>query len=333
MSINAFGDLGQSLFLRRETSRLNSELQKLAGELASGQRSDLADYVSGDFRTLAGLERSIDKLDAYSKTIEEVSLITSVSQEALEKFGSGAIQIANSIVGLDAALDTTSVDALGTEARGQFSSAVSALNTSIAGRSLFSGRAFDTAPLVDAETILADLSTAASGATNATDVLTVLDTYFSPGGTFETVSYLGSPISDPILVDDGFSVSELPLATDPRISETLKNLAAVALIDTGVLAGNTEERANLARFSGIGIISAENDLLDIRSKLGSSQQRVEMTKAEIAAERSIIEIARQEITATDQVQTATELRHTEEQLQTIFIITGRLSSLNLSAYL
>ncbi len=85
MSLTTIGDLAQSFQMRRDTSRLNETLRRLAGELSSGQKSNLVDAVRGDFRALSGLERSLSPLDAYEVSVKEAALAAEVGQGILER--------------------------------------------------------------------------------------------------------------------------------------------------------------------------------------------------------------------------------------------------------
>lgn len=52
------GDLAQAYQMRRHNAALQTHLARLTEEMTTGVRSDLAEAVSGDFRALAGLDRS-----------------------------------------------------------------------------------------------------------------------------------------------------------------------------------------------------------------------------------------------------------------------------------
>lgn len=334
MSFTTIGDLAQSFTLRRETARLNEHLQRLAGELATGETRDLIGEVRGDFRALAGLERSLTSLDAYEVSVKEAALAAEVGQDILGRIAVDAGTLSSSLLLVQESTDAQLTGSAAEDARQKFAAAVTGLNTNVAGRTLFAGQAFDRPALADSETILADLAAAVGPAANAADVLTAVDAFFAPGGAFETVSYLGSATAaGPVSLGDGSTADPFLEATAPEIVEVLKDLATAALIDLGVLSGAPEERATLARTAGERLLTAEASLVSVRADLGVSQERIEAARSRIGAERAAYELARSEIRAADPLETASQLRQIEDQLQSLYLVTGRLSNLSLVNFL
>jgi flagellar hook-associated protein 3 FlgL len=334
MSITSIGDLAQSLQLRREMARLNGDLQRLSTELATGETTDLAGRVRGDFRALAGLERSLSSLAAFEVAVNEASLAAEAGQDILGRIAADAGTLSSSLILVQEATDAQLTASTGAAARQRFAAAVTGLNTNVAGRTLFAGQAFDRPALADAETVLADLATAVGPAATAADVLAAVDAYFAPGGAFESTSYLGSSTAaDPVPLGDGSTTEPFRRATDPEIVEVLKGLATAALIDLNVLAAAPDERAALARTAGERLLTAEAGLVAARAELGVSQERIESARSRIGAERAAYEIARAEIREADPTETAMQLRQAEMQLQSLYVITGRLSGLSLTNYL
>lgn len=334
MSITTIGDLAQSFQLRRETARLNSELQRLAGQLASGQKSDIVGAVAGDFRALSGIQRSLSSLDAYEVGAKEAALAAEVGQDILGRIANDSSEISASLILVQESTDAQLTGAAAADARQKFSAAINGLNTNVAGRTLFSGQAFDRPALVDAETILGNLVTAIGPQATAQDVLTAVDAWFAPGGGFETTAYVGSATpADRIEFGDGSSADPFLQATDPEIVETLKGLATAAIIDLGVLSSVPIERAALARAAGERLLSAGAELVSIRSDLGIAQERIDAARSRIASERSAFEFARVEILTADPLESASQLRQVEDQLQSLYVITGRLANLSLANYL
>ncbi len=334
MSFTTLGDLAQSFQLRREIARLNEGLMRYSGELSTGEKSDLIGEVRGDFRALAGLERSLTSLDAYEVSVKEASLAAEVGQDILGRIASDASSLSSSLLLVQESTDAQLTGSAAADARQKFAAAVTGLNTNVAGRTLFAGQAFDRPALDDPETILADLMTAVGPATTAADVFTAVDAFFAPGGTYETVSYLGSATpADAVSLGDGSSADPFLGATTPEVVDVLKNLATAALIDLGVLNTAPAERAVLARSTGERLLTAEASLVSVRADLGVSQERIETARTRIASERESYEIARSEIRAADPLQAATQLQQLEGQLQSLYFITGRLSDLSLTNYL
>lgn len=334
MTFSSVGDLARSFQLSRETARLNADLQRFAGEVASGRKEDLIGAVRGDFRALAGLERSLTSLDAHEVTVNESALAAEAGQDILGRIAADANDLSASLLLVQEATDAQLTASAAEDARQKFSSAVSGLNTIVAGRTLFAGQAFDGPALDASETILGDLAVAVAAETTAADVLTAIDTFFAPGGYFETTSYLGSANpANPVALGNGSTADPLRGATDPEIVEVLKDLATAAVIDLGVLAGIPEERAELARTAGERLVTSQAQLVGLRADLGVAQERIESARSRIGAERASYELARLEILQADPLESAAQLRQVEDQLQSLYIITGRIYNLSLANYL
>ena len=334
MSFNSIGDLAQAIQLRRETARLNSDLQRLAGQVASGQKADVIEAVRGDFRVLAGLEQSLTALDAFEVTVNEATLAAESGQAILDRIATDSIELSSSLLLVQEASDVQLTAAAAADARQVFASSVTGLNTIVAGRTLFAGQAFDGPALDDPETILADLNTALVAETTAAGVLTAIDTFFAPGGPFETTSYLGSADpADPVSLGNGMQADPFLSATDREIVEVLKSQATAAVMDLGILAGNPEERAELARTTGERLVTAESNLVVLRADLGAAEERIETARTRIGAERSSFELAKLEILQADPLDSVAQLRQAEGQLESLFLITGRLYNLTLANYL
>lgn len=334
MTLTSIGDLAQNFQLRRDTARVNSDLSRLANELSSGLKSDIGAAVGGDYRALAGLERSLETLDAYGVAAAEAALATEASQNVLQRIGDGVGALANSLLLVQGLPDSQLLDTSTRDARSQFAAAVAGLNSSVAGRSIFAGQNFQGPALDDAETTLGNLFAAIGTPATANDVLTAVDAWFSPGGGFEATAYLGSGApATPVRVADGIEVAALRQATDPEIVEALKGLATAALLDFGVLSGTPDERIALGRAAGERMLTAQDGLIDLQSEIGVVQERISRAQARNLAEQSSYDIARSDIVSADPYETATRLQSAEAQLRTLYVVTGRLSGLSLVNYL
>ena len=329
----SFGDLAQNLQLRRESARIDASIQQLSTELVTGRTTDLVGTVSGDLRGLSGIESSLQLADTRDVVFNEAGLVAGAAQLALGQISEDSNELANTLIVLDQASDALLVDAAAAEATSKFASAVTSLNTQVAGRSIFAGQAFDQPALADPTTILNDLYATVSVETNAADILTAVDAWFAPGGSFEVAHYTGAATADTIQLGNGEVANPPPIATDSQLVETLKGMAIGALVDMGVLSGQQNERVALARASGESLLTSQGTLVNARADLGIAQERIDTAKTRISFERTSLELARSEILDVDPYDTATRLQAAEAQLRTLFSITGRLSDLSLTNYL
>lgn len=334
MTFLSIGDLAQSFQLRRDTARVQGDLLRLSGELSSGLRSDLAAATAGDLGPLAAIERDLDAVDAFTLAAKEAKFIGEVANDVLGRISDDLGVSAATLLMSETLVQPALVDNAASDARQRFDSAVAALNTQVAGRSLFSGQAYDTAPLADADAILGDLYVVVSVETTVEAALAAIDTWFAPGGAFETTAYLGSSAdAPPVRLGDGAVAQPTLRAADPRIVESLKSFASAALLDLGLFAGSPNLRADMARTSGERLLSASDDLNAARAAIGEGQQAVERARVRLESERSAFELARNEIVSADPFETAVRLQEAQSQLETLYIVMSRLSAMSLAGYL
>ena len=187
MRVNGGSELARMQMLQRQAVATRNRLDVAAKELTTNLKANRFEASGGNLTRLFALERSLDRNAVFSQTISLTELRLEIMQESFGQMLKPAE---------DLALDLTQAAALGdysgamlhaTTARSAFVDAVGLLNTQVAGQSLFAGTETDSAALVDAEAILADLSAAVAGATTAADAIAAVDAYFaSPAGGFFT---------------------------------------------------------------------------------------------------------------------------------------------------
>lgn len=334
MSFTTIGDLSQSFQLRRDNARLKTDIQRLTAELSNGRLSDLRSATGGDLRPLAALERSVSLLAAFETSGAEAALFAETAQSVLARIEDGSGTLSGAALLARTSAVPSQIDAIGREAAQQFEAAVSRLNVQAAGRSVFAGVATDGPALRPGSEILGALELAVAGAATAADVETALDTWFGPGGDFETVAYVGSPDPlRPIPIAEGERVDLPVTARDPAIRETLRAMALGALLDRGVLDGNTAERAVLAGASGEDLLAAKDRLVALRAGVGDAEAAIDRARGRTAAERAAAELARAAIAETDPFRAAAELQAVQGQLETLYAVTARLSRLSLAEFL
>lgn len=328
------GDLAQSFMLRQQNTDLKSRMNQFSQELASGRTADVARHLSGSYSYLADVERNLTLLDSYDAATGEAILFTQTMQDVLERFqtlstdlGSAALTAAGSF--LDEAVISAS-----TRATEDLESMVNAVNSTVAGRALFSGIDSDTVPLVSHEDILADLRTALAGQTTLAGVQGVLDTWFDTGGGFDTVAYQGSATSlQPFVLGEGETV-DLDLRGDDEAFRTMLKFASMAALTADQALGfDSELQAQMMKAAGEGLSFQQERLVQIRADLGYAQTRAQESSARIVSERAGYLIAQSELLAVDPYETATQLEDVQFQLEALYAMTVKLARLSLTDYL
>lgn len=337
MHATGFGDLAASYRGSLQSTRIKTELARLSDELASGQKSDLSTGAGGDLARYAAFENTLNALSGYGVVAREASLLAETMQASLgfitdlnDKLGPDLIWHGQN--GTDPAMGV-----IANEAREGLETVISSLNTRVADRALFSGTGTDRAALADADTILTSLQTAitTAGATTDTDIIAAVDDWFDAvGGGFETVGYLGEATDLAPLRIGRDEDAEFELRADSTsIRDVLKGYTLAALVADGAVGTTLQSRSNLLQEAGARLIAGNDALHEERADLGATQERIERATAKNAAEATSLELARTNLLAADPFTAATELQAAELQLQSLFTLTGRLSSLSLVNFL
>ncbi len=335
MNFLSVGDLALTFQNIRQNTVLKTEMARLSHELASGRVSDLSTAVGGDYSPLVSFERDLKTNIAYATANAEAALFAITIQASLEKIQQTTSELGPALLEAGTLENPMMVQTTSTDAKVKFAAVISALNVRVADRYAFSGTATDRKPLADANAILGALQVAISAETTAAGVETAVDAWFEDvGGGFETMGYTGSVTSmSPFRLSDADAVELEITAADPELRDVLKGIALAALVGENILGGDQSERAALSRIAGQKMINADTTLAVVRAKIGSAEARIEGTSARNAAEQISLEIARNEITAVDPYQVASELTAVNLQLETLYTLTVRMSRLSLTEYM
>ncbi|GAB4386324.1 flagellin [Albidovulum sp.] len=334
MSYISIGDMAQTYQMRRHHVELQKHLTRLSKELASGQRADLAEAVSGDFKALAGLERSLGVLQSFETATSEAALFGQSLQTVLGNSQAIAEELAPALLMAATSSSPTMVASAGFDARQKLEAVVSNLNTEVADRFLLSGDATDRPPLASAQDILTGLTAAIGGQTTASGVAAAVAAWFDApagGGGFIDQIYGGSATAlAPFRIGENETAALDVLATDPAIRDTLEALALGALVDQGALAGDVAGQSLLIRWSGEGLVGAADGLAHLRARVGTFESAVSQAASRNAAQASALTIARNEIVAADPYETASALELVQTQVETLYTLTARLSRMSLA---
>ena len=107
----------------------------------------------------------------------------------------------------------------------------------------------------------------------------------------------------------------------------------MAAVDSGSFGGEiTEQRAFAGAASG-RIFEAAQEIVTLRASFGQTEQRIEDGLGVAAAETTALQLGRRDIAGRDPYEAATEFTALEGQLQSLYTVTARLSSLTLTNYL
>lgn len=334
MSSVSLGDLSQSFLTQRRSVELRDALSKLTDELTSGKVSDVKEVLSGNQNYLTDLERSMTVLQGYSDANTEAAYFTSTMQSALER-----VQDFSGQLGLDLILAGDGpvgviAGSLPENAQSQLEGMINTLNSDIAGRSLFAGTATDSNPLESADTLLATLSAVIAGAGEPQDIIDAAQVWFDDPAGFDAIIYTGSNTAlAPFSLSDTERVSLDIRANDPAIKQTLLFTAVAALAEDPALGLSASEQTELFRLTGLGLQLGQDQITDVRSRIGIVEARIETISVRNQTEATTAEAARNELLLADPFETATVLETVQFQLQSLYSVTVRSSQLSLANFL
>ncbi|KEO54333.1 flagellin [Thioclava pacifica] len=333
MNYLSVGDMAQSFQMRQHNLQLKTAMAKLTEEVMTGLKQDLGVVVSGDFTSLAGIDRSRSVLDSYDIATSEADLVAGTVQNSLQTIRSLNDGIGVALLSAATTATKPMIDATVNDAATRFDTLISMLNRNVTGRYLFSGGATDTRPLPDSVSILAALSAELAGVTDANDAVARIDDWFDDAAGFSATQYQGSTPQSEFRIAEGETARIEITASDPALRDAMKGIAMAALLSDGLFSGNLEARSSMANAAGARVIEGDDALAGLAAKLGTIEAKIADAAVRNAAERSALEIARNELIGADPYESASALEAVRTQLETLYTLTSRLSSLSMTDYM
>lgn len=326
------GDASLTNILARQGADLRSQVQRAAQEVATGKHADISATLRGDLTPLLAIDASLSRLSAYGSTATDAAVQTAAQQSAMTGMSQLTNGISTALMGTTDVSTVAQVNTLASDARGRLASVIGLLNAQTGGRAVFSGVDTDTPPLGSSDDLLAALETAAVGATTADQVATAVTTWFDDPLGFGAF-YQGGAGLAPIPIAAGETADVSTTAMDPAIRETLAGLAMAALLDRGALPGDPQERARLAATAGLSLTRSEEDRVTLAARIGTVEAQIETARTRNGAEETALGILRSDIGSVDPYEAATRLENVRAQLESLYLVTARVSRLSLTEYI
>lgn len=326
------GDASLTNILARQGAELRGQVQRASQEVATGRHSDLNRTLRGDLSPILAIDASLSRLSTYGRTTADLAAQAQAQQSALAGLSQLAIGITTTLLGSRDFPTPAQINAAAADARGRLASAVGLLNSQIGGRAVFAGVETGTVPLGTVDDMLTALETAAVGATTAGQVAAAVTTWFDDPLGYGAFYRGGDPLT-PVAIAPGETAELSTTAMDPAIRTTLAGFAMAALLDRGLLAGNPEERARLAQTAGQTLLTGEDARIDLAARLGTVEGRIEAARTRNAAEETALGILRSDIGSIDPYEAATRLETARSQLESLYLVTARVSRLSLTEFL
>ena len=330
----SLGDLATSFMLQNRGSALKAEMSRLTQELTSGQVADVKNVLAGNYSYLTGIEASLSTLQGYKIASTEATHFASSMQSVLENIQDSTSSLgANLILVSTGGLDDVALKS-GNEAFETLKGTMNALNTNIAGRSLFSGAATDQLALGSAEELMIELRTVLVGVIGAASKVSAIQNWFDDPVGFDATVYGGSDTGlSPFQLAESEGLTLDIKATNPELKDTLKNLAIAAISADETLTVNYTERSELLLAAGEGMLQNQDDLTSLRAQIGFAEARIDSMATRNASESVSLEYAKGTLLAADPYETATRLEEVQFQLQSLYAVTVKTSQLSLVNFL
>lgn len=335
MTLISIGDMAQTFMLRRFSAGMKQDAKIAAKELTTGYSADIGKKLGGELSRLSGLEASLSRLKGYKVVSDTMSLSATTMQSVLGQIDKLTDGLGTSLMSASNMESSGLLDGLVTDSAERFKSVLASLNTKVGDSSLFAGVATDRPAVSSPEVILSALEAAitGAGAISAADIETAVTTWFDDPSGFATVGYLGGTASSAISISPEDQVDLGITALDPAIKDTLKSLSLVALVARGTVVPDPDTGKELVNRAGAALLQNQSDRTALSGRLGYMQARIDQAQTRNEAENSALQLARNNLLAVDPYEAATRMEAAQNQLETLYSVTARLSRLKLVDFL
>ncbi|WP_342077366.1 flagellin [Yoonia sp. SS1-5] len=334
MPVTSVGDMAQQFVSMRNGGRIKTDLSQLAQSLSTGRVTDVTATLGGETARLSGINYTLNQLESYEQVSKETTQTLSGIQTILSQVNSLRAQTSEQLLLLSDESNPSQIDEAGRASRETFNQMIATLNTRVADRSLLSGSAVEAQALADGDDMIADMIATLGGATTSDDILQGIDTWFDdPAGGFETMGYLGDRGPDPEKrLSDTKSLVIDARANDAEIINLLK-AAAVAAIADELPTIDLQTKSTLLQSAGRSLFAAADGMVDVQARIGFSEANIARWAAELNAEKTALQIAKNDMISADPFDTASRLQSAQLQLETHYSVTARMSRISLLDYI
>lgn len=333
MAMLSIGDMAQFYSSRRANTRMTTELKSLGTELTTGIKSDLRAAVAGDSGPLSSLERSLTRLQGFKTATSEARLYSQTTQDVLGRVAGQLQAMVPVLAPIYSGTNLSAIDAASSRVAAAFDASVATLNTAVGGRHVMSGVTSGSPALASAEVIMDALKASVAGLTDADDISVAVDEWFAPTGGFDSAGYTGGAARAAVRISPEDDVRIDATANEPAIRTALAALAKGALAVEGVTSLDADGRAKLLQKTLTDTANGETELVLLRARVGSAQERIELASARNESEKASLETTRLALIAADPYETATRMELVQAQLESLYTITARMSRLSLTNYI
>lgn len=333
MTMVSFGDLAQSFLLRHNMARLKADVARSSQEVASGRVHDIGAAVHGDHSKLTSISYARKMTEGYKSAASDAAFKNDAVQNVIEALNSSSQDLVAQLLSAPMAGESNQIALTAEDATSRFSAALSSLNTSISGQSLFAGTKTNGDAVGNAETILAALRQEIAGVSNTDEALAKVKAWFDTPDGFESTAYLGGEPHQSIQVSATDRLWAGPTANDPAFRAVLSGLAMASLLTDQNLTMTSAARAELAQKTGEYLTDGQNKLIHLGARVGVVEARTSKAQADNMSSLLQYELEQSDIVSSDKYRSAIELEAAQTNIETLYAMTSRLSQLSLAEVL
>jgi flagellar hook-associated protein 3 FlgL len=336
MKLHGSSELSRMQLLQRQAVEVRAALDRAAQEATTGLKVDKYKATGGNLARLFTIERMLERNAVYRETISVTEMRLDVMQDGLGRALGWAEQVSVDLLTATNLGDYAGATLHAQTAQRAFLDTVSMLNTRLAGQMLFAGIATDRPALAEGAAMLAQIEGIVAGAPDAATAEALIEDYFAGIGApnFRDDGYLGA-LEDlaGAEIADGVRLDYAVRADAGELVAALKGHAMAAMVARGALAGAPAEEMALLGAAGRALLASREGLLELRARVGVSQNTVEIAQAERRAEYETYDMARAKIIGADAFVAASAFQAMQAQLESVFTVTARLSTLRFANFI
>lgn len=335
-NLSATSDLARSYQLRLSQGGLKSKLTDLSLEVSSGIKSDIAASLRGDLSRIANIESRLSTLKTYADNMTEAKGFLSGMQSALDSLQSLASRTGTALLSDALVSSQVTLNIYLEKAPEEFKSILSTLNTSIGGRSLFSGSRTDSQAVAAYEKVIEQLKDRVEPAGTAEEIIDRIEAYFDDTvgmPNFSNNAYYGNDASANSIIIGETKTAIMPItANSHELRNVLKGFASLAYASERSDLDFSTQRS-ISRAAAAFISSADTEIISAQTRIGTQEEHISAELASNTSNQSALSVARGALISSDPYETAAALNEVEMNLEHLFAITARLSRLSLMDFL
>jgi len=353
--IDRISTLGSMLQTRYQIQSMQTQMNQIATEIASGRKTDPLGPLGANAALLYQLHTQSDQQTTLQTTVTNALQQLEVTQTAMSSIASTAQTIAaQAINGPANTAEGTTV--LANEAQDAMTQIVNQLNTQYAGNSLFAGDAttatpmqsIDAAggPLATVNSVLAAAVSTKGSALSQSDIANLINgpnglaSVFSDTNTNPALNYSGSFYTAPddgkpttVLIGTNQTLQYNVKANQPAFRDLMEGLSMLSMLGAPSSQLDDSAKAELQTQASNLINQAQGELTTQQGLLGATQASLQSVadQQQTAANATQAQILKYE--QADTTADSTTLTALQTQLEASYSITAEISQLTLTHYL